>query len=81
MREILLDELKKTQIEILDVVDTFCRENNINYWLDSGTLLGAIRHGGYIPWDDDIDIGMLRKDYDIFLKKFNEKNERYRKIY
>ena len=80
MREILLDELKKTQIEILDVVDTFCRENNINYWLDSGTLLGAIRHGGYIPWDDDIDIGMLRKDYDIFLKKFNEKNERY-KVY
>lgn len=80
MREILLDELKKTQIEILDVVDTFCRENNINYWLDSGTLLGAIRHGGYIPWDDDIDIGMLRKDYDFFLKKFNEKNERY-KVY
>lgn len=45
MREILLDELKDRQIAILDVVDAFCRENNINYWLDSGTLLGAIRHG------------------------------------
>lgn len=66
MREILLDELKDRQIAILDVVDAFCRENNINYWLDSGTLLGAIRHGGYIPWDDDIDIGMLRPDYDRF---------------
>lgn len=42
MREILLDELKDRQIAILDVVDAFCRENNINYWLDSGTLLGAI---------------------------------------
>ena len=68
MREILLDELKKTQIEILDVVDTFCRENNINYWLDSGTLLGAIRHGGYIPWDDDIDMVMFRDDYDKLVK-------------
>lgn len=80
MREILLDELKERQIAILDVVDSFCRENNIDYWLDSGTLLGAIRHGGYIPWDDDIDIGMLRKDYDSFLKTFNKKNERY-KVY
>ena len=61
MREILLDELKDRQIAILDVVDAFCRENNINYWLDSGTLLGAIRHGGYIPWDDDIDLNIPRK--------------------
>ena len=71
MREILLDELKEIQIAILDVVDAFCKENNINYWLDGGTLLGAVRHGGYIPWDDDIDIGMLRKDYDLFLKKLD----------
>ena len=78
MREILLDELKEIQIAILDVVDAFCKENNINYWLDGGTLLGAVRHGGYIPWDDDIDIGLLRKDYDLFLQKFNEKNERYK---
>ena len=63
MREILLDELKDRQIAILDVVDAFCRENNINYWLDSGTLLGAIRHGGYIPWDDDIDIVFCGKRY------------------
>ena len=42
-----LDELKDRQIAILDVVDAFCRENNINYWLDSGTLLGAIRHSSW----------------------------------
>lgn len=78
MREILSDELKERQILILDVVDAFCRENNINYWLDSGTLLGAIRHEGYIPWDDDIDIGMLRDDYDRFLKEFNAKNNRFK---
>ena len=77
MREISLNELKHRQLAILDAVDVFCRENNINYWLDGGTLLGAIRHGGYIPWDDDIDIGMLRNDYNLFLEKFNRENCKY----
>lgn len=51
------------QIEVLNDVDDFCRKNNITYYADWGTLLGAIRHEGFIPWDDDIDISMKRTDY------------------
>lgn len=80
MKEIYLQDLKRIQVEILDVMSQFCEKHSIQYWLDSGTLLGAIRHKGFIPWDDDIDTGMLRKDYDVFLKLFNEENERY-KVY
>ena len=76
MREINTEELKKIQVEILDVMSQFCEKHGIQYWLDWGTLLGAIRHKGYIPWDDDVDTGMLRKDYDIFMKLFNEENDR-----
>ena len=78
MKEINLKELKKIQIEILDYVNDFCKKNNINYWIDCGTLLGAIRHSGYIPWDDDIDIGMLRDDYEKFLNLFSQEKGRYK---
>jgi len=54
--------------EILKVVDNLCRNNNIKYWLSSGTLLGAVRHGGFIPWDDDVDIEMEKTDYVRFEK-------------
>lgn len=77
MREMTLEEIRKTEIEILDVIAKFCDERNIKYWIDCGTLLGAIRHKGFIPWDDDIDIGMLRPDYDRFMKEFNGYNPRY----
>lgn len=74
MEKIGLKELKEIQIAILVYVADFCKKNDINYWLDAGTLLGAIRHNGYIPWDDDIDIGMLRPDYEKFMKLFNLNN-------
>lgn len=80
MREIDSKELKNIQLSILDAVDSFCKENDINYWLDCGTLLGAIRHKGYIPWDDDLDIGMLRSDYDKFISSFNSASDKY-KVY
>ena len=78
MEKVGLEEIKKIQIEILDNVDAFCKKNKINYWLDCGTLLGAVRHKGYIPWDDDIDIAMLRKDYDYFFEHFNQIDSKYR---
>lgn len=80
MKKIDKEELKKIQLKILDTLDAFCKENNIKYWIDYGTLIGAIRHEGYIPWDDDIDVGMLRDDYNKLLKNFNNQNDRY-KIY
>lgn len=75
MKEILLDELKEIQLEMLKAIDDFCRINGIKYFLSAGTLIGAVRHQGYIPWDDDIDIMMLRPDYDKFIHSFNNHYE------
>jgi len=71
LREAKIDEVKRIQISILDEIDDFCKKENIRYFLIAGTLLGAVRHKGYIPWDDDIDICMPRIDYEKFLNKFN----------
>lgn len=59
-------DLRKMQLRMLDMlkyIDKICRENNIKYWLSSGTCLGAVRHGGFIPWDDDCDIEMFSSDF------------------
>lgn len=68
----LIEEMMKrawaAQIEVLKEVEKFCKRHNINYYAEWGTLLGAVRHKGFIPWDDDIDICMKREDYQILLK-------------
>lgn len=59
--------LRKAQmrmVEMLCFFDSFCKKHNLNYWLDAGTLLGAVRHGGFIPWDDDTDVMMPKRDYE-----------------
>lgn len=56
------------QLEVLCDIDKVCKKYNLHYYADWGTLIGAIRHGGFIPWDDDMDISMLRKDYDTFAR-------------
>lgn len=76
MKEIGLKELRDLQLDILQNVHDFCVAHGIHYSLAYGTLLGAIRHKGYIPWDDDIDIAMLRPDYEKFMREY--KDEVYR---
>ena len=70
-------ELKKIQqkkLEILIDIAKFCDENKIRYWLDSGTLLGAVRHGGFIPWDDDIDIIIMQEDAKFLKENYKSEN-------
>lgn len=61
-----LKRAQHTMLEMLVAVDHICKTENIPYWITDGTLLGSERHKGFIPWDDDADIGMLRKDYNRF---------------
>lgn len=65
------EEIKKEGLLILDEIERVTRLLGLKYCLAYGTLLGAIRHNGYIPWDDDVDIWMMRKDFEVFIKEFN----------
>lgn len=67
-----LRQIQLIQLEMLIEVDRICRKHDIKYCIVAGTLLGAIRHGGYIPWDDDADVSMLRSEYEKFCKVCEE---------
>lgn len=73
----LLRQLQQVELSILKDVAEFCDENKIRYCLSSGTLLGAVRHGGFIPWDDDIDISMPRADFEKFLSLADKLPKQY----
>lgn len=64
----LLRQCQLTQLYLLEVFADICDKHNLRYFLDAGTLIGAMRHKGFIPWDDDLDVGMPEKDYKEFLK-------------
>jgi lipopolysaccharide cholinephosphotransferase len=72
MREVSFEESKIIMVNILVSIDKCCRENNIKYSLCWGTMIGAIRHHGFIPWDDDIDLMMSREDYNRFIEVYND---------
>lgn len=77
MRELTLQELKDIEFNLLKRFHSFCEEHNIRYYFAYGTLLGAIRYKGFIPWDDDIDVLVPREDYERLLTLFQD-SERYR---
>lgn len=77
--ELNVDEHKKCILDVMSYIHNFCEEHNICYFLTDGSMLGAVRHRGFIPWDDDMDIMMPRPDYERFIKLFREKaNSRYK---
>lgn len=76
MKELSLDEMKQLELQMFICFDKVCRDNNIKYSIAYGTLIGAIRHKGFIPWDDDIDVIMCREEYDKFLSVW--KDDKYK---
>ncbi len=71
MRELTLQEIQQESLRILQAIHQFCRSNSIRYSLAYGTMIGAVRHKGFIPWDNDIDVFMPRPDYEEFCRTFH----------
>lgn len=67
LRKINTQQVQEILLQLMSEFHNFCITHNIKYYMIGGTLLGAVRHKGFIPWDDDIDVGMLRQDYEKFL--------------
>lgn len=82
VEKISTDEMKQIELEIADEIDRICRENELVYFLGYGSLIGAVRHGGFIPWDDDMDMLMLRSDYERFIDLFESvvNDERFKLV-
>ena len=80
MRQIKDNEIKEIELNILIKIDEVCRQNGWEYSLTAGTLIGAIRHKGFIPWDDDIDIMIPRNDYEKLIQYFENTSSKYKVI-
>lgn len=72
-----LRDVQECDALLMRIFDSVCRKNGLTYWLDAGTLLGAVRHGGFIPWDDDVDVCMLRDDYTRAVSLLKEELGKY----
>lgn len=72
-----MQEIRQMQMNMLRYIKETCEQNKLTYFLSGGTLLGAVRHQGFIPWDDDVDVMMPRKDYDQFVNIVNRENNKY----
>ena len=81
MKTISIEDARDLQVQMLHYIDHVCTQNDIEYYLFGGTMLGAIRHKGFIPWDDDIDIAVKREDYQRLLDKLEKGSEIYETMY
>ena len=72
MNLLTLDEIKQAEFQLLRIFDAYCREHQIRYFLSNGTLLGAVKYRGFIPWDDDVDVLVPREDYDRLVASFTD---------
>ena len=77
LQKVDLPQVKEIMLSIMSYFDDFCKKHDLKMWLYAGTLLGAVRHKGYIPWDDDIDVCMTREDYNKLLKIADEIDPNY----
>ena len=74
MKEMTTTDIQQVSLDILKDVHSFCQKEGIKYSLAYGTLIGAIRHKGFIPWDDDVDIMMTRPEYERFIRAYKSSN-------